>query len=168
MREGRPAIPSELERQVLMEAGHRCAIPTCKHTTTEIAHIDAWSKVKEHRFENMIALCPNCHALYDDGKIDRKSMLQYKANLSILNGRYGDLERRVLKFFADYPNHTAIWLPGGLGILVAYLVQDGLLALHEKEQVLTTMSQFSKLQLYELTDAGKKLVDRWMAAQALD
>ncbi len=79
----RPAIPRQLERDVLVEAGHRCAIPTCKQTPVEIAHINPWETVREHTFDNLIALCPNCHDRYDKkGEIDRKAMLQYKANLS--------------------------------------------------------------------------------------
>jgi hypothetical protein len=30
MPEGRPAIPATVKRAVLVEAGHRCAIPTCR------------------------------------------------------------------------------------------------------------------------------------------
>ena len=79
----RPAIPRQLERDVLVEAGHRCAIPTCKQTPVQIAHIVPWETVREHTFDNLIALCPNCHDRYDNkGEIDRKAMLQYKANLS--------------------------------------------------------------------------------------
>jgi len=35
----RAAIPDPLRRQVLLEAGHRCAIPTCKQVPVDIAHI---------------------------------------------------------------------------------------------------------------------------------
>jgi hypothetical protein len=82
----RPAIPAELKRAVLVEAGHHCAIPTCRFPTTEIAHIVPWEKVKEHKFENLIALCPNCHARHHKGEIDRQSLFQYKRNLA--DGRF--------------------------------------------------------------------------------
>ncbi|MFE3860259.1 HNH endonuclease [Streptomyces goshikiensis] len=78
----RPAIPSELDRRVRVEASHRCAIPVCRVPVIEIAHIRPWAKVRRHEFENLIALCPTCHTLFDRGHIDRKAMLQYKANLS--------------------------------------------------------------------------------------
>src|SRR6266850_3203578 len=96
MPEGRPPIPMELERQVLLEAGHRCAIPTCRQTPVEIAHIEPWAKVKEHRFENLIALCPTDHARHHRGEIDHKSMLAYKRNLPVVASRYGEMELRVL------------------------------------------------------------------------
>ncbi|MGV9664817.1 HNH endonuclease [Nocardia niigatensis] len=96
---GRPEIPAELKRAVLVEAGHRCAIPTCRQTPVELAHITPWAKVKEHTFDNLIALCPTCHTRFDRGDIDRKAMFQYKANLDILNYRYTDLERQLLRAF---------------------------------------------------------------------
>jgi hypothetical protein len=81
----RPSIPAEIKRRVLVEAGHRCAIPTCRQQTTEIAHIVSWEKVQKHEFENLIALCPNCHTRYDRGEIDRPAMLRYKEQLAELN-----------------------------------------------------------------------------------
>jgi 5-methylcytosine-specific restriction endonuclease McrA len=61
----RPSIPLPLERDVLMEAGHRCAIPTCKQTPLEIAHIIPYDNVLKHEFDNLITLCPNCHRRRD-------------------------------------------------------------------------------------------------------
>jgi 5-methylcytosine-specific restriction endonuclease McrA len=65
----RPALPRKLEREVLMEAGHRCAIPVCRQTPVEIAHIVPWAEVKGHSFDNLIALCPTCHTRYDRGRL---------------------------------------------------------------------------------------------------
>jgi hypothetical protein len=80
--EVRKKIPSELKRQILIESGHRCAIPQCRHSSNiDIHHIIPWSECKEHTFDNLIALCPNCHRLVHDGKIDKKSLSIYKKNL---------------------------------------------------------------------------------------
>lgn len=79
MATNRPAIPAELSRQVLVEAGHRCAIPTCRDSANiDLHHIVPWEKCKEHNPDNLIALCPSCHRLAHDGTIDRKSLLKYK------------------------------------------------------------------------------------------
>ncbi|GHG05787.1 hypothetical protein GCM10017667_40910 [Streptomyces filamentosus] len=95
-----------LQRALLVEAGHRCAIPTCRQWPTEFAHIKPYRQVLEHTFENIIVVCPTCHARYDNTKeIDRKSMLQYKQNLAVLNGRYTEVERQVLKVYAK------MWVP---------------------------------------------------------
>lgn len=81
MPDNRPAVPRQLARDLLVEAGHRCAIPTCSATILELAHIIPWAKTRAHDFDNMIALCPNCHTRFDKGEIDWLSMLHYKANL---------------------------------------------------------------------------------------
>lgn len=88
----RPAIPADIQRAVILEAGGRCAIPRCNWPTVELAHIVPWEKVQKHEFSNIIALCPNCHTGYDNAtsRIDLKAMRQIKANLATLNARYGD------------------------------------------------------------------------------
>ena len=123
----RPPIPSELQRSVLIEAGHRCAIPTCRQSPVVIAHIVAWSKCKEHKFENLISLCPTCHSRFDGGEIDKKSMLIYKHQLSMLNRRYGDLERRIINLFSRDPNRSDIWILDNIEILLMYLLEDGII-----------------------------------------
>ncbi len=82
MTSSRPNIPAELKRSVLFESGHRCAIHTCKQTTTEIHHIIPYEKCRAHEFNNLIALCPNCHARVHKGEIDTKSLKLYKKYLS--------------------------------------------------------------------------------------
>jgi hypothetical protein len=123
MPEGRPDIPRELERALFMEAGHRCAIPTCRAVAPlVIEHIDDWAMVQEHKFENMIVLCANCHGLKGEGsrKLDRKALRQYKLNLGVINNRYSDFERRVLEYFAENPRAWQMDLPTGLDMLVLY------------------------------------------------
>src|SRR2546426_10814014 len=120
----RPAIPVETKRAVLLEAGHRCAIPTCRYPTTEIAHIVPFGETMEHRFENLIALCPNCHTRYDKGEIDRKSMQSYKGNLPVVASRYTDLERRMLADLGAAVRKgtpdTVIIVPGGSAFLLGW------------------------------------------------
>ena len=167
----RPPIPRPMERQVLVEAGHRCAIPTCRQTPVEIAHIDKWAQVLEHTFENLIALCPTCHTRYDNGDIDRLSMLRYKANLTIVNGRYGDVERRVLQYFVDDPSRPHIVLFGGLEFLVTHLIKDGLIYDTGLGKGVGMGGDFGVVEsekVYALTEQGKAFIAKWMAAQELE
>jgi hypothetical protein len=121
MATGRPAMPRDLERGVLAEAGHRCAIPTCRQIPVEIHHIVPWSKVEEHAFENLIALCPTDHARATKGEIDRKAMLIYKQNLGVLNSRYGELEQRLLDMFAHEPQNHILQAPRNMDFEFMYL-----------------------------------------------
>lgn len=105
-------IPADLERRILVEAGHRCAIPTCRHIDVEIHHIIPWSKCQEHSYDNLIALCPNCHRRADGGKIDRKSLRLYKYNLRFAHDKFSQLELDVL--FCAYkrqPDEPMDWPP---------------------------------------------------------
>jgi predicted restriction endonuclease len=91
-------IPEQLRREVLVEADHKCAIPTCRQAIVEIAHITPWEEVYNHTFDNLIALCPIDHDRYDTKpEIDRKARQRYKANLSI-----GDHQAR----HAEIENHN--------------------------------------------------------------
>lgn len=168
----RPAIPRPLVRQVKLEAGHRCAIPTCRMATIEIAHIEPWSKVQEHKFENLIALCPNCHTRFDNGEIDRKSMLQYKANLAAINDRYSDLEKRILTIFAREPKSNMIQLPGDYDILLMMLIDDELLTRGSKPSSGIAIgtpqgTAFLGPHIYHLTDKGRDFVSGWASASEI-
>ena len=118
-------VPTEIKRAVLVEAGHRCAIPTCRSTTTEIAHIVPYSETQDNSFANLIALCPNCHTRFDQKKeIDRPAVKMYKQNLSILNNRYGEIERRLFEVLAK--SGERVFVLGAAGdIMVANAVMDG-------------------------------------------
>jgi HNH endonuclease len=158
----RPAIPKQIQREVLIESGHRCAIPTCRQTPTEIAHIIPWSKVKKHGFDNLIALCPNCHSRFDKGEIDKQSMIQYKLNLSIINSRYGDLEQRVLRHFSFVPQPENIYISKSLDILLMYILEDGLI---EKDELNSVMGDSN---IYELTEKGKTFILKWINANSVE
>lgn len=132
----------------------------------EIAHIDPWSKVQEHTFGNLIALCPTCHSRYDKGEIDRQSMIRYKANLAVLSSRYGDLERRVLEALATAGAGSAMQLPGGMDILLMYLLQDGLLTEVPMGGRVVIMGM-PATKTYALTPEGLEFVSRWLEAQEL-
>lgn len=128
MPQNRPAIPRALDRAVRVEAGHRCAIPTCRVLAgLQIHHIEDYARVREHKFENLILLCANCHSLATSGVMDRKAVKAYKANLTVLSVRYGDLERRVLEHFVQHELERKITLDHNHALLLKYLVDDDLL-----------------------------------------
>jgi HNH endonuclease len=155
----RPAIPSDLERAVLIECGHRCAIPTCRQTPVELAHIIPWSKCKEHKFENLIGLCPTCHTRYDSHEIDRKAMQIYKLNLLLLNSRYGDLEQRVIQGFVENRSNSDFWWFSEMEILLARLIEDGLLRRTGRTRTTGGLVQNE----YTLTNEGSAFVGQWPA-----
>lgn len=117
----------------MIEAGYRCAV--CKGTDPlVIDHIIEWARVQKHEFENMIVLCCNCHGrkknTSDPRHINRASLQKIKSNLMLLNGRYSDLERRIIDRFheeliANSTNLPSVFIPARLELLVRYLILDG-------------------------------------------
>jgi HNH endonuclease len=177
---GRPVIPAHLQRAVRVEAGHRCAIPTCRATSgLQIHHIVDWARVREHRFENLILLCANCHSRVTAGEIDGRSVRAYKANLGTMVGRYGDLERRILEEFVADESKTEVTVDRGHAILLKYLLDDGVLtyvgpadgAFIFDEVPPSDDVEFSEHfgpARWALTDVGRDLVGRLRAAQRVD
>ncbi|SDV04797.1 HNH endonuclease [Pseudomonas mucidolens] len=109
----RPAIPVEIQRAVLIEASHQCAIPACRHSRVEIHHIIPWAKCKKHEYQNLIALCPNCHTRVHDGEIDQKSLTKYKSALvsairdlgdSAFNHPIVEVKRRIYTIDTNHPD----------------------------------------------------------------
>ena len=71
----RPRIPADVEREVLTECGHRCAV--CGESfSLERAHIIPWHKSHEHRVEDLICLCANCHQR--SGGWSQRTLRDYK------------------------------------------------------------------------------------------
>lgn len=162
----RDKIPRPLERDVKTEAGHRCSIPTCRATAgLQIHHIVPWAKVKKHTFDNLILLCSNCHSRVTGGEIDTLSVKHYKANLSVVTQRYGDLERRVLELFAQHPEADLIELPGGQDLLLWYLLRDGFLVKKPNTGQYLQLNGRDAVEAYVLTATGKDFVQRWVSAR---
>jgi hypothetical protein len=147
---------SEVKRMVLVEAGHRCATPTCRHPTTEIAHIAPESQSHDDSFEDLIALCQDCQKK----EIDRQSIRRYKRNLGILNSRYSDFERRVFDQIAETDRRSFI-VEAGLEIPLLHAVHDGLLKRVELSSVAPQRGEPTHYK-YEVADAGLNFVSRYI------
>lgn len=118
----RPAIPVDLRRRVLVEAGHRCSIPTCRHIDVDIHHIIPWESCKEHCYENLIALCPNCHRRAGSGQIDRKSLRIYKANLRFTHDKFSQFEVDMLFEAAKQEKGQGLLYPAFCDLFVKRLL----------------------------------------------
>ncbi len=172
MVEQRPAVPLRLKRAVLVEAGHRCAIPTCRAVPVEIAHIVPWSEAREHTFDNLIALCPNCHSRFDRGDIDRLSMIIYKRNLGLIGSRYSQTERRLLELFVQNPGTNAIQLPRAMDFEFMYLLKDGVVVKVEGQTAIVHSGPTGTFRegpvQYVLTTTGAGLVERLRAGSPVE
>ena len=149
----RPAIPADLKRKVLVEAGHRCAIPTCRYIIVEIHHIIPWNECRKHEYDNLIALCPNCHSLADRTKIDRKSLRMYKFNFRTVHDKFSQLEIDVLFEANRMEASQAIQWPPFMNILIKRICDAGLVRLSSRSgSVSVGGMQISPMNLTITTD----------------
>jgi hypothetical protein len=147
------------KRMALAEAGHRCAVPTCRHPTTETAHILPESESDDESFANLIALCEKCQRK----DIDRQSIRGYKRNLAILNSRYSEFERRVFDQIAETDRRSFVVEPG-FEILLLHAVSDGLLKRVELAPVGAQRGEPTQYT-YEVTDEGLDFINRYVCGE---
>lgn len=139
------------------------------HDPVEIAHIEPWSKVQQHTFDNLIALCPNHHTRFDTEKrIPAASVHRWKANLAVLNGRYSDLERRLLEEAANAPQNAMWPIHRSLFLLIRNLLADdmiGRVANHGQPGIVLNNQP---VEIFvALTPKGREFVRRWQDAEPL-
>jgi hypothetical protein len=80
----RVPIPTEIERKLLVESGHKCSVPLCNESfSLSFHHING--DPSDNRQSNIIVLCRNHHDKADRGKIDRKECVSYKERLKQIN-----------------------------------------------------------------------------------
>lgn len=94
-------------------------------------------------------------------------MQLYKANLTVINSRYNDLERRILEVFAENRQGNHIWLMKGMRVFFRNLIADGLLKPEEDTQIMLG-SQMAEPGLFELTPKGREFIGKWLSAEELE
>lgn len=133
----------------------------------ELHHIVEHSKGGPDTEENLIVLCAVCHARVTKGEIDTKAVRQYKANLGIVNARYGDFERRILELFAT-SGGDAVKLLGGRDVDLWYLLKDGILTKMPTPGGSVVVQGLPAAETYALTGHGRAFVRDWADAQDLE
>jgi type I restriction enzyme, R subunit len=73
----RPAIPIEIQRDLLFECRYRCACD-CEPMSLEKAHIRPWRETHDHSFANLVVLCANCHTRADTEKWPESQLRRFK------------------------------------------------------------------------------------------
>jgi len=159
MTDSRAPIPADIHRRVLVEAGHRCAIPTCRYIEVDIHHIIPWAKSKSHDYDNLIALCPNCHRRADAGEIDRKSLRLYKLNLRFAHDKYSQLEMDILFELARIAPETIFWMPVML-IMLKRLFDSGFINAHRHPHIRAVSGGMDQTpMILQITDKGLQFVN---------
>jgi hypothetical protein len=156
----RKTIPDSLKRQVLSEAGYRCAVPTCRNILAlDLHHIVEVQEGGATELANLLALCPTCHALYTRGTISKDAIYAYKTILVALNASFDtDGINNLLFLHVSTPRQDLAVSGDGVlkfGPLIAAGYADYRLLNNNNNLIVT--------YLVSLTEKGKMLVDAWFA-----
>ena len=151
----RMAIANATRQAVLIESGYRCAVPTCRGILAiDLHHLDRVSEGGGNEAANLIAICPNCHALHHRGTIPGEALYTYKSMLVALNNAFDKAAIDKLLFLSR--NGTHIVSGDGalsfMGLAVAGYVNVRMLA--NNGNLLVTYR-------VEITEQGRLLVSAW-------
>src|SRR5204863_4097939 len=122
----RTAIPASLKREVLAEAGYRCAVPTCRTILAiDLHHIIEVEEGGPNELSNLLALCPTCHALYTRGTISRDAINVWKTILVALNHAFDKESISNLLFLKNTANNM-LPISGDRVLKFSHLIASGL------------------------------------------
>jgi hypothetical protein len=164
---------------VLLEAGYKCASPTCRHILTLELHHIVWVKNGgQNDPGNLLALCPNCHSLHTHGHIPAQAIQTWKSLLLALNSANHGTADLLLVLAADEARVAAAEDPAKVAPPYRF-TGDGLPALAGllTSGIIKVSSRFSGANAWgssmpsfevRLTEKGRRLVAAWQSGGAID
>jgi len=183
-KEPRKTLPASIRKEVLLEAGYRCANPICNFPLIHVHHIVYVQYGGEDSIDNLIALCGNCHPMVHNGTISEDSIRVWKQMIVIANEAWSkDTLNNLL--FLDTPLANNLFLTGDGIVKFSDLIVSGLaIAEHQdfhyfnrekaEEQIIkidlpqpdilsiAPASELAKQAfVIRLTERGKRLVKAW-------
>jgi hypothetical protein len=153
----RKAVAVDVHRQVLHEAGYKCGNPTCHRILTlDIHHIVEVEVGGPNELHNLLALCPNCHALHHRQKvIPIESIRAWKMLLLAINEAY---DRRSVDILLALDKTGDLFVSGDGVLMCAALVAGGLVFSH---QHVVSVSQPPLTYRIGMTARAKSFVEAW-------
>jgi hypothetical protein len=142
---------------VLTEAGYRCAVPTCRDILAlDLHHMYQVSEGGGDDPENLIALCPSCHAKYHRGYIPADAIYAYKSMLVALSRAF-DLDAVDRLLFLNSCGKDFLVVSGDGLLHFGRLIAAGLASMEQKAnnnwQIVTYAINISQ--------KGRQIIEAW-------
>lgn len=140
-----------------MEAGYRCAVPTCRGILAlDLHHIIEVSEGGGDDTSNLIALCPTCHALYTRGTITKDAISAWKTMLVGLSHAFDKDSISNLLFLQK--SGSALRVSGDGVLKFSHLIASDLASFR-------LLMQNGPLFIYQvfLTDKGSRIIEAWFS-----
>jgi 5-methylcytosine-specific restriction endonuclease McrA len=153
----RDSLPLKTRVVVLTECGYRCAVPTCRNILAlDMHHIWEVSAGGGDAPDNLIALCPTCHALYHRGTIRAESIYVYKAMLVAITRAF-DLESIDRLLFLESCEENFLVVSGDGLLHFGRLVAAGLATVEQKANNNWQIVTYA----VNISDKGRQMIDAW-------
>ena len=153
----RKTIKEDTKRQVLIEAGYRCGVPTCRTILAiDLHHLVEVSDGGGDDEANLIALCPTCHALYHRKTIPRDALYAWKGILVALGAAFDREAIDRLLFLSICPNDYLIVSGDGL-LHFSRLIAAGLARVELKANNAWQLVTYA----VNISPKGKLLIEAW-------
>jgi hypothetical protein len=149
----RKSLPVDARSIVLHECGYKCANPACRMVLTlEIHHLEQVSEDGSNEPSNLLALCPNCHALHHSGRIPHTSIRAWKHLILALNHAF---DTRLVDLLLALRKLGGVIVSGDGVLQCAQGVSSGLIEVIFRVQ--------PENYLVRLTTKGRHFVTNWEA-----
>jgi hypothetical protein len=164
----RKPIPRATQRDVLHEAGYRCGNPGCRGIITlDIHHIEYVSESGGNGAENLLPLCPTCHALHHAGLIPLESIRTWKMLLLSLNDGFS---RAAIDFLLalDHLGERPSLIATDTILMMGSLIASGLITVAHPNAGDIPDRDFTQTRFVSLSEKGRAFVGAWKAGKQRD
>lgn len=160
----RSPIPESIKREVLIEAGYRCAVPTCRSLLiVDLHHIVDVAQGGRNEPGNLLPLCPTCHALYTRGKIPRDAALAWKSVLVALSQAFDRRAIDDLLFLEEIGIAQRDFVCSGDGVSRFTQLYAAGLARYEYRLGVRGLGMDADSYRVEITAKGQRFLSAWRA-----
>lgn len=162
----RSAIPEAIKRQVLVEAGYRCGVPTCRALLIlDLHHIIDVAEGGGNESGNLLPLCPTCHALYTRGSIPRDAIHAWKVVLVSLSAAFDRRTIDDLIFLDEIQQTQKDFVCTGDGVSRFTQLYAAGLAKYQRFHGLRGGMNVDSYRV-EITSKGQRLLEGWRAGNS--
>jgi hypothetical protein len=162
----RKQIPPSIKDAILMEAGYKCGNPRCSiilaANILEDHHIQYVSESGRNELSNLLALCPNCHALHHSGTITHQAIRHWKGMLVALNHALGHRSMELLVYLKKFQDMQGFVFSADATLQFASLIAADLVH-SQPTWVGSASGDTAPKWIIRLSARGQMLVDAWLA-----
>lgn len=156
----RRKIPDNIVRQVLIEAGYRCGVPTCRNILAiDLHHLVRVSDGGKDEPTNLLALCPNCHALHHRGTIPQEAFYAWKQVLVSLSAAFDIETVDLMLFLYKMKDDRRFLIRQGALLRFARLIGNDLAIIEWTQDTINNI-QFNGYRV-SLSQKGQHLIEAW-------